>query len=225
MMTNDRQLGFKKHSSTQVAGFIFKEVANKYMSKKSKMHAAFLDISKAFDKVCHVKLFRKLRERGIDKGLMSLIHNWYGGQNMSVKFDNVMSDSWLVKNGIRQGGILSPDFFAVYIDELLNKICKLNVGCKLDIVMLNIIAYADDLVIMAPTAYALQKILNLIGTEMMNLKLNLNVAKCVYMIFSKKRSDELPQEIYLCNQSLTYVKEFKYLGFVFDDSLTNKKIL
>ena len=59
---------------------------------------SFLDFSKAFDKVDNFKLFNKLIYRGAPKKYVNLIRNWYGNQNILVKFNNKFSEQWKVKN-------------------------------------------------------------------------------------------------------------------------------
>jgi hypothetical protein len=63
--TNDCQFGYKRNHSTAQAAFIVKETVNYYFSKGSNVYACFLDASKAFDRVDHIKLFLNLYERNI----------------------------------------------------------------------------------------------------------------------------------------------------------------
>ena len=66
-----------------------------------------------------------------------------------------------MSNGVRQGGILSPLFFNLYMDKLSVTLSKTKVGCALGKTMVNHLAYADDLVILSPSAKGLQKLLNI----------------------------------------------------------------
>ena len=72
----------------------------------------FLDVSKAFDLVNHDILFHNLSVRGIPLPVMS---SWYCYQQMKVRWDHSLSESFHVSNGVRQGGVLSPVLFAVYL--------------------------------------------------------------------------------------------------------------
>ena len=56
-----------------------------------------------------------------------------------------MSDSFSFSNGVRQGGILSPCLFGVYMDDLSKKLNNVNVGCFMGTELINNLMYADDL--------------------------------------------------------------------------------
>ena len=89
---------------------------------------AFLVASKAFDRVNHTKLFSKLLKLGVPKWIIKVLVQWYCNQSMCVRLGSTVSDFFLVNNGVRQGGILSPLLFNVYINELSVSLSKLTVG-------------------------------------------------------------------------------------------------
>jgi hypothetical protein len=223
LRTNERQFGFKNDSSTHFAFLTVKEVVQYYTKNGSNVHVSFLDISKAFDKVSHHKLFKTLRLNGFDEQMISLVSNWYCRQKIKVKYNNVFSDSWYLRNGVRQGGIMSPYFFILYIDAVIDKISKLKYGCKIKFINVNNVAFADDIVILAPTAFALQNILNVLNIELEQINLFLNPAKCAYMIINKSRKiKETSANIHINNIKLKYVDQYKYLGFIINNRLSNK---
>ena len=71
-----------------------------------------------------------------------------------------MSDALTVTNGVHQGRILSPSFFNVYMDNLSDLLNKCNVGCYINSKCINHLFYADDSVLLAPSAHALQLLTN-----------------------------------------------------------------
>ena len=72
-----------------------------------------------------------------------LLHNWYQKQTMQVSWGNRLSDPFGVSNGVRQGGVLSPTLFAVYMYDLSAELNKRNSGCYVGNCLLNHLMLAD----------------------------------------------------------------------------------
>ena len=88
---------------------------------------------------------------------------------------------------------------------------------------MNIIAFADDLVILAPNSGALQEILGILGKLLSELNLNFNVIKTVCMHLSRKPAkNNVKPNIYINSHLLMYVKQLKYLGFIVDEDMSDK---
>jgi len=104
------------------------------------------------------KLFTKLLDDNIAVDLVALLAYWYSHQQMCVRWKTVLSGLFLLGNGTRQGGILSPHLFSRYVRELLEGIISSNVGCNIGGKFFNTLAYADDMVLLA-SWFALQKLL------------------------------------------------------------------
>ena len=89
-----------------------------YLYRRStSVYLAFLDASKAFDKINHwvLFLFKKLLNRGVPIYLVKVLCYWYQHQSMYVKWGSTLSSKFQVTNGVRQGGVLSPLLFNVYV--------------------------------------------------------------------------------------------------------------
>ena len=221
---NDRQHGFREKYSTSTACFVLKETVLEYTRSNSKVYACFLDISKAFDSVNHEILIGKLLKLGIPSMYVNMIRSWYSKQYVKVRYKNKYSHEWLVCNGVRQGGVLSGFLFNVYIDDLLNKLSNLSIGCKLGLHSSNVIAYADDLVLLAPSATSLQSLLDVTNRELSRLDLRLNEIKSKVMIFSSQRQKvKMTKSITIDNKSMQVVNSIKYLGYEIVDNLCNNK--
>lgn len=222
---NDRQHGFRRFYSTTTANVVLKETIHNYTHKNSNVYACLMDLTKAFDKVTHCKLFEKLFRLGVPSYFVNILSYWYSHQNVFVKFQNGRSHNWIIGNGVRQGGILSPWLFNVYIDEILASVSSLKYGCRFGLTMSNIIGYADDIVLLAPTRESLQKLIDVTYNLTSDLNLNFNPNKTVCMIFRPYR---LPWHIenspvfYLNNHQLNVVGSTKYLGTILSDDLREK---
>ena len=71
------------------------------------------------------------------------------------------SDYFKALNGVKQGGIISPVLFCVYIDQLLINLASSGVGCYVGLNFVGALAYADDIVLLAPTPTAMRKLLSI----------------------------------------------------------------
>ena len=78
---------------------------------------------------------------------------------MCVRWGNSLSDPFHVNNGVRQGGILSPYLFNVYMDDLSQSLNCCKTGCLSGEIMINHLMYADDLVLLSPSATGLRELL------------------------------------------------------------------
>ena len=106
---------------------------------------ASLDAAKAFDRVHHVKLFQKLIYKGLPGGIIKILVDWYGKTFSIVKWNNSYSSSYSIKSGIRQGAILSPFLFSIYLDSIIVALKQADNGCHMGGVYTGCLAYADDL--------------------------------------------------------------------------------
>ena len=129
LKSSDLQFGFKSESSTAACTFVLDEVVNYYNRHGSDVHVVLLDASKAFDRVDHIKLFNILVGKGVCPTLLKLLFNMYSQQTMTVQWGNVTSNAFKTSSGVKQGGVLSPILFTLYIDLLLSRLksCDISV--------------------------------------------------------------------------------------------------
>ena len=125
----------------------------------------------------------------------------------------------MVDKGVRQGGILSPLLFKLYIDDIINEISNMDVGCKFGVVRLNILAYADDFVLMASSRSALSKLYEALLEKTRVKKLNINKEKSQCMIFGKNVRNDLEDGVIILNDRFQMVTQYKYLGHIIHSSL------
>ena len=92
-------------------------------------YKALLDIRKAFDSGNHFKLFHSVSDTGIPKNILALLINWYSKLVMAVRWKGFLSSSFLVRSGVRQGSILSPSLFSVFMNIFIVRLKTLGTGC------------------------------------------------------------------------------------------------
>ena len=71
------------------------------------------------------KLFSILNKRGLPLPIIRFLLSWYQKQEMKVQWGSSLSNGFSVSNGVRQGGVLSPYLFAMYLDSLLEELLRL----------------------------------------------------------------------------------------------------
>ena len=102
-----------------------------------------IDVSKVFDRVNHFALLSKLMKRLVPVELLILLEGWLVACYSCVRWDNSWSEFFMLSFGVRQGSVLSPLLFAVYINDLIMSFPN-NCGVYA-------ILYADDILLISPT--------------------------------------------------------------------------
>ena len=123
------QFGFKKGKGCRDALYVINEAVNYMTENSSTVNLCFVDLSKAFDNVNHSVLFMKLLKKGLPICFIRLLLNWYNKCLCCVKWGSAVSRLFLVSQGVRQGGVLSPILFCVYVDDALSKLNDTDFGC------------------------------------------------------------------------------------------------
>ena len=146
-------------------------------------------MAEAFVKVCHHVLLLKLMKRRIPCAIIKLFEQSYDIAYNIVRWGNSLSQPYKLMSGVKQGSVISPTLFAIYVDDML---CKLQRhGCKLVGLNLGALMYADDMVLLAPSRSELQEMINLCTEELKILDLKLNISKTVVLRIGKRCNDSL----------------------------------
>ena len=124
LVTSDNQFGFKRKHATDLCIYTVKSVIKYYNYFSSPVYTCFLDASKAFDRVNHWTLFKKLLIKGVPVILVRILCIWYRCQQLCIQWGKTKSSFFTISNGVRQGGILSPKLFSVYMDDLSNMLIR-----------------------------------------------------------------------------------------------------
>ena len=218
LMSSDMQFSFKAQHSTVMCTCAVKEIAAHYNEKGSNVYVCMLDASKAFDKVNFVKSFSLLIDRNIPGVFLRIIMDLYTRQNLRASWNGVKSTNLSASNGVRQGGVLSPILFNVYIDELLLRLKQHDFGCHIGNRFVGGLCYADDLTILSPSVRGLQKIVGIYEEFAKDYSITFNSGKTLYMCLG--RMPEYPQpQIYLNGMTLQWVKNARHLGNIVTSQL------
>ena len=218
LITHDHQFGFKAKHSTDMCIFTVKTLVKCYTDQMTPVYTCLLDASKAFDRVNHWTLFAKLIETEAPLLIVRVLLFWYQKQQLCIKWGKSCSTYFTICNGVRQGGILSPRLFALYVNQLTNQLIVCKEGCYFNDMCINHVLYADDICLLAPTASAMQILLDVCYEYGIDNDILFNPIKSVCTVFKPKAYKLYLPTVFIGSDALKFIKESKYLGFTFNDS-------
>ena len=151
------------------------------------------DKTKAFDLVQHSILFEKLRNKKMAKLFLRLIMIMYLNQFAQVRWNGRLSDTFKLKNGCKQGAVLSGLLYNFYVNSLFQRLRERKDGCWVGLKYVGMVGYADDDWLLAPSLHALQEMLNtceefnkehglIFSTDSNPAK---SKTKCIYCLYQK----------------------------------------
>ena len=211
MSTNDLQFGFKRSHSTSHAVFVLREVINYYTTHGSNIVVSFLDCSKAFDTISHYGIFLKLIERKVPLCFLKIMIYWYLNMQTRCFWRDAFSEYFKVLTGTKQGGVLSPRLFSMYMDGLILRLKQAGIGCHILNVFLACLLYADDMCLLAPSRGAMQQLLSICDKYCSEFCLSFNVKKSKVLLFGNMKN-LIIDPLMLDNKPIEVVTEWKYLG-------------
>lgn len=201
-----------KRKSTVTNLLEYKNYLCNAFAKNKQVDSIYTDFSKAFDKVNHSLLCRKLQSMGIHGSLLRWIESYLSNRSQLVALKGELSEPTEVTSGVPQGSHLGPLLFNIYINDLVDQLCC---PCLL---------YADDLKIFLTInsindAMLLQKDLDTVAQWCHTNRMFLNTNKCFVVTFTRK-INKICFNYQLKNQSLGRFNQAKDLGVIFDEKLT-----
>ena len=111
--------------------YTVRSVIEYFAKHGSTVNIGLLDMSIAFDKVNHYGLYLTLMQRNIPPKLLLVIMNWYGKCTALVRWNGAFSSIFDIPCGVRQGGVLSPILFNIYVDDIIKNLSNSQLGCSI----------------------------------------------------------------------------------------------
>ncbi len=222
--TSDMQYGFKKRHSTNQCTFVVSETVQYYLNNDTNVYVTLLDASRAFDRVNYVKLFRLLSKRKLCPLMLRFLIVFYTNQSIRVQWGSSMSIFCSVSNGVKQGGVLSPILFTVYVDELLCRLSNARFGCYVGNLFCGAVGYADDITLLAPTVTSLNYMLDICQNFAEAYDVLFNASKSRLLYFSKAKSLPDISPITFNGSVIEVVKHEKHLGNIIGQNCSKDQL-
>ena len=197
---------------------MIKETISYYNNKSSSIYMCMLDASKAFDRVDLVVLFQKLFYRGMCPVLLKLLIKIYVDQSMRVTWNGSFSSLFSVSNGVKQGGVLSPILFNIYVEDIVISLKKYSVGCHVSGMYCGIFTYADDITLLSPSSSGLNFMLKMCEEYAKTRSILFNSSKTKCMFFGKNANIS-PNPVIFMDTKLSFIDECVLLGIPLSTSM------
>ena len=196
------------------------------MSKRG-MFAGFIDFRKAYDRVDREKLWGCLERMGLGGRVSAFLKAVYTGTSSEVKVGEERSKPFRVHVacGLRQGCILSPLLFSLYINSLVNKLKEADVGVMCRGQLISALLYADDAVIFAEDEELMRGGMDVLAEWCKGWSVKVSVEKCEVMHLRRKGVKRSDEKFQVGSEEIKVMGEYKYLGCVVDEYLSNVRMV
>ena len=246
---HEAQYGFRHGRGTGLQIFNVRKLVEMSREFSAPMHMAFIDLRKAYDSVNRDAMWRVLSLYDVDATTVNLVKDLYDDGQMCVKLGKSVSSSFSVSTGVRQGCILSPFLFNVYMDHVVRQIqaalpihhgveIAYRIGASLvpmsnlqrynERNLIQFLLYADDMVLLCRNAEHMEIMLKVCDRVMEDWGLEINVGKTKVMSIDIHKVDPLPR-ICMRGEVVEEVDSFCYLGSIISSNASldpeiNKRI-
>ena len=203
----DTQFGFRTGRGTTDAIFIMRQIMEKARERNIDMHYNFIDFKAAFDTIWREALWKMLKSIGIHSKIVDVIKSMYDNSECALTIDGNLTSWFKVNVGVRQGCLLSPTLFNIFLEFVFDELKSLdeNFVIKNDISI--DIRYADDSTLLSAIFEKLAISTAELETACLKWGMKINVGKC--KIISNDQRD-----IMIEGSPVEKVREFTFLGSV-----------
>ena len=223
-LVKHNQIGFMKNSQTSDHMFVLKTLVDKFVKdRKERLYVAFVDFKKAYDTINRGKLFQKLKQAQLGDLFLKSLKAMYSSVKYCIKMTNGYTDPIKSFKGLKQGCVLSPTLFNIFIDDVESIFTENCDPVRLSDKDLNHLLYADDLILISKSPEGLQNCLNHLDEYCQLWDLNVNIAKSKTMIFNSSGRVLQNHTFLYRKKELELVQSFTYLGITFSSSASFKK--
>ena len=207
---DDDQFGFRLGKGIREALLALRILLERRIDMNRSTYIAFVDIEKAFDNVNWKRLFKTMRQIGIDWRDRRIIFQLYKQQKTQIEIKDVKKCA-LIRKGVRQGCSVSPLLFNIFIESAIKTFKERTKGVKVNGRQIHSMRFANDIAIVAESERDLSNMLTNLSIALEQVQLKINAKKTKILIVDKN-GKEMQRTVNLHGTPIEEVKSFCYLG-------------
>ena len=214
--------------------FCLRQLQEKCIEQDRHLYIVFVDFTKAFDTVGRTGLWQLLRKYGCPEKFTTMIESLHTGMMVNVRNGGEVSDTFAITNGVKQGCVLAPTLFSIFLSAMLEEAFKdmgdgiyiqsrqnadlftvahFRAKTKTTNILVRELLFADDSALIAHSAEEIQRIVDAFANASSKFGLKINIKKTEVM-FQPNSTMTMEEDINVDETKLTHVKEFTYLGSI-----------
>ena len=233
----ESQSGFRSNRGTTDMVFVLRQLQEKCREQNKGLYITFVDLTKAFDTINRDALWKMLKRLGCPPKFTNMVIELHNDQKGMVRQGNDVSKPFNIQNGVKQGCVLAPTLFSVFFSMMLNhansglddndavyiryrldgclfNLRRLKAYTKTSELMVRELLFADDAALLAHSEAALQRVTSCFARSAKLFGLEVSLKK-TEVLYQPAPCDEYhPPRIYIDNETLKPVLQFKYLGSI-----------
>jgi hypothetical protein len=185
------QCAYQKRLNSLHASYSLQQCVDYNTKRGSNVYVCLLDSSKAFDLVWHEGLFVKVFELGVKGKWWRLLVKAYSTMTSAVSHAGLVSEYFPVLQSVRQGGVLSPWLYLIYINEMLVSLRESGHGAGIGDIYCGTAAQADDVALLALSPKSLQVMLNISYEFSCTWRSIYNALKTIILVYGETKAKHM----------------------------------
>jgi len=219
----EEQAGFRPRRSTTEQIFNLRILCERYLQHQRDLYHVFVDFKKAFDRVWHAALWATMRLYNINANLIKVIESLYDKATSAVYFNNSIGDWFRTTVGVRQGCLLSPTLFNIFLERIMADALEGHCGTvSIGGRMITNLRFADDIDGLAGEEQELADLVERLDKTSTAYGMQISAEKTKLMT---NNTNGISTDIRVNGERLVTVKSFKYLGAIVSDEGSKPEIL
>ena len=213
-IVGEYQAGFRKNRSTTDQLFTIRQINEKYWEFNKYALHLFIDYKQAYDSIHRPSMWNILKEMGIPSKLIRLTKTCYTNTKCSVRYGGKTTSSFTIRNGLKQGCILSPMLFNIVMEKVARTVTERQLGAQFRDLSINCLAYADDVDVITEDIEDTENIITEFKEKAEKVGLTINEEKTKLMEMTRNPQLQVQNHINISNMNIEVVDKFKYLGMM-----------